>query len=181
MGCFSCKTPARPRPAASRRLGSAPSTGHVLLAWRKREIRLQNTQTPSLFCFRFTTSSVRRSPLSHPQSHSFSFLFPTLLFAVCLWTVHLGAFCWASDYVSIRETGGEGSLSSMTTGRSIVLHRVTISNGNSAFLLDYKIHFSFFGTKTCRIWEQNPKITSEILQFASLTFSTTTQTCKCSM
>lgn len=88
MGCFSCKTPARPRPAASRRLGSTPSTGHVLLAGRKRDKASKHTDSvaspphPRVT----TTSSDCCSPLPLPLlpslchfSHVFLFVERILL------------------------------------------------------------------------------------------------------
>lgn len=106
-----------------------------------------------VFFFRFTTSSASPSPtlLQSPSS-----LFPRfllLLCCVCLWS----AFCWASGYVSIREPGREGSVSSMTTGRSIVSHTRTVSPGNIAFLLDLKKRtLIFFCAKPAGESENNP-------------------------
>lgn len=64
MSSFSCKTLARPRPAAAWRLGISPSTGHVLLAWRKKD----KAHSHHLF---FT-------PTSAPPSLFFHVLFPPL-------------------------------------------------------------------------------------------------------
>lgn len=108
MGCFSCKTPARPRPAASRRLGSAPSTGHVLLAWRKREIRLQNTPTASLFFFRFFFSLYHLFSIPLPHTTpvpflSFSSLFAT--FMLCVFVERILLSIWLCFHQRAGERG----------------------------------------------------------------------------
>lgn len=95
MGYFSCKTAARPRPAASRRLGSAPSTGHVLLAGGKRDKASTHTRTHArshrhtyrrthtsllflFFCSRPASSSLHSACLPFPY---FSGFFSDRLFA----------------------------------------------------------------------------------------------------
>ena len=159
MGCFSCKTPARPRPAAPRRLGSAPPTGHVFLACRKREIRLHNRQTPSLFSFClfllhhpfsldiFLPLYLSLPPLSPPP---LPFLFvdgasERIPLCICL--------CFHHERQGERGHGGR-----WWGGGSIVLHRGATSNEKRHVSVDYTtLFFSFSAVKAAEQCENNQR------------------------
>lgn len=129
--------PGHPRAAASGCLGSAPSTGHVLVAGRKKRDKASKHTGCISFILFFS--------LQHLFSPTFSSPSPPVSLFPSYFSVFVNG---ASERICLcfhqRDVESErGSLSSMTTGRA----EGTTSDGNIAFsvgLQNSTFFLSFF-------------------------------------
>lgn len=143
MGYFSCKTSARPRAAAPRRLGSSPSTD--MCYWMEKEIRLWNTHFVCTFC---DYHSVIPSFLFFQSSPLFLiYIYLSLHFVVVVYGLfYRRRECTSSASACLPSQRQWGSVSTVTPRRDRVLHGRTTTNDNTSFRfigLKY-LHFFFF-------------------------------------